>query len=566
MGPRAVSAVVTEVHGTRSYSLRPYQHAAVESLFAFLCEQPGNPVLSLPTAAGKSVVQAAFIRRILNEWPSERFVMLAHVKELLSQSAEKLAALLPGVSVGLFSAGLKRRELGYQVTVAGIQSVHRLAHQMGDVSFVIIDECHLVSKSGDTMYRRFLTDLRKFCPSVRLVGLTATPWRLDSGPLTKGEGRIFTDIAFHTGIRELVSQGFLAPLTTARTVTRADTSRVRKRGGEFITGELEAALNQDRITEPALDEVLTLASERRSWLVFCVGVKHAARVCDSLAARGVSSRVIDGETPSKERDRAMSEFRLGRMRALVSVGVLTTGVDLPNIDCIVVLRPTQSPGLWVQMLGRGLRLSPETGKSDCCVLDFTSNSRTHGPIDLIEIDSDGAPRTSPLTDCESCSAEIPRRERVCPVCGHTRGTPCPECAAPVPLGTGECVECGFVRPVLGERAPKHDTKAAGVAVLSDGTGQLTEPVAAWRFAVHKKLGKPDSLEVTYEIDRLTVYREFICFEHPGWPAQKAATWWVRRGGESPAPVTVAAALARQGELTIPDEIRVKRDGRYWKVA
>lgn len=553
---------IRDVSGPRTFTLRPYQLEAVDALFGYFEEHAGNPILSLPTAAGKSVIQAAFIRRVLEQWPRERFLLVSHSQELLVQNASKIEAMVPGASVGVYSAGLGRKETGYQITVAGIQSVYKRAHKMGEVAIVIVDECHLVSKSGDTMYEKFFAELRRYCPHTKIVGMSATPYRLDSGPLIKGESRIFTHLAYSVSIKDLIQQGYIAPLVTASTVTRADTSEVKKSGGEFIVGQLERAMNRANITSPALDEVERLCVDRKSWLVFAVGVDHAHAVNAELAARSIQSAVVVGDTPKAERDRHLLDFKSSRLRALVSVGVLTTGFDAPNADALICLRPTCSPGLWVQMVGRVTRLSP--GKANGLVLDFTSNTRTHGPVDLIEVDGDGNVRTSPLIVCPSCFEEI-HKEHVCPKCGHNFTRPCPKCEAPVVIGSRECLDCGHTWGVT-PREANHDTKASTASILSDGDSTMREVVASWRFSTHKKADKPDSMCVTYEIDKLTVYREWICFEHGGFATQKAATWWVRHGGGSPAPMTTLTALERQWELKMPIEIKVKRDGKYWRVA
>lgn len=552
--------ILRDTFGAHTFELRPYQHATVDALLRYFETEPGNPIAALPTGAGKSVIMAAFIRRILEQWPSERFMLLAHVKELLTQNADKLAALLPGISVGMYSAGLGRKELGYHVTVAGIQSIYKRAHKCGDVSIVLVDECHLVSKTGDTMYVSFLRELQKYCPHVRFVGLSATPYRLDSGPLIKGDARIFTDIAYSISIKQLIDQGYLAPLVSAPVSTRANTTGVKKRGGEFIAGDLERAVNRSDITNPALDEVERLCSDRRSWLVFCVGVDHANAVNAALRARGYASEVVVADTAN--RDEHLKAFKLGKLRALVSVGVLTTGFDAPNADALICLRPTCSPGLWVQIVGRVTRPAP--GKVDGLVLDFTTNTRTHGPVDLIEVDGDGNVHTSPLTDCPNCGAEM-MKGKPCAACGFIDCKPCPSCNAPIPMGQRECPTCGAVRE-SSTREAKHDTRASTASLLSDGNQSMREVVASWSFKKHTKTGKPDSVCVTYEIDKLATYQEWLCFEHGGLPSQKAAMWWIRHGGASPTPTTTAAALSRATELKMPNEIRVKRDGKYWRVA
>jgi DNA repair protein RadD len=547
-----------------SFALRDYQLESVDALMSYLGRPGCNPILALPTGAGKSVIQAAFIKRVLERWPTERFLLATHSKELLIQNADKIASMLPGVGVGMFSAGLGRKEVGYQITVAGIQSAHKHAHRMGDISIVIIDECHLVSKTDDTMYHRFLDGLRKFCPDVRIIGMSATPYRLDSGPLIKGQARIFTDIAHSVSMKHLIENGHLAPLVSAKTTARANTVGVRMQGGEFVAGELERAVNVDELTNKALDETMKLCADRASWIVFCVGVDHANAVNAAIQARGISSAVVVGDTIPLERAKHLADFKAGRLRALVSVGVLTTGFDAPNADALICLRPTQSPGLWVQMVGRVSRTCP--GKADGLVLDFTDNTRTHGPVDMIEVDGDGNPKTSPLIACEKCGDETPRKDATCMHCGHVRGKPCPECDATIPIGTNECA-CGFVLESGAKRKIEHDTKAVGGQLVSGEDASVNEGVNGWTPKRHSKDGKPDSVVVEYDTGYFTgPRREWLCFEHGGYAAQKASMWWIRHGGQSPTPATVTEAMTRWRELRMPDELVMRRDGKYWAIA
>src|SRR4029079_13729692 len=161
-----------------------------------------------------------------------------------------------------------------------------------------------------------------------------------------------------------------------------DVGDVGSRGGEFIAGQLQAAVDRDPITQPALDEVMLHGQGRRSWLLFCSGVEPASHVAEALRERGVGCATIFGDTPAYERDRIIAAFKRGEIRALASMGVLTTGFNAPGVDLIAMLRPTKSTGLYVQMAGRGTRLAP--GKADCLVLDFAGNVARHGPIDAVK--------------------------------------------------------------------------------------------------------------------------------------------------------------------------------------
>ncbi|MHA2248608.1 MAG: DEAD/DEAH box helicase, partial [Candidatus Hodarchaeales archaeon] len=522
------------------YTLRKYQADAVQSLFDYFAENNGNPVLSLPTAAGKSIIQAAFIQQTLALWPDERFLLVSHVKEILQQDADKIQALMPNVTVGIYSAGLGRKETGYQVTIAGIQSVYKRAHEMGDVSIVIVDECHLVSKTKDSMYHKFLDGLQQICPNGKIIGLSATPYRLDSGPLIKGDNRIFTDICYQITIKELIEQGYLSPLVTAPTKNKANTSDVKKRGGEYITGDLERFMNTADITEAALTEVDTLCADRKSWLVFCVGVDHARDVAQALRMHGHAAEIVIGDTPKDLRAQRLADFKAGKIRALVSVGVLTTGFDAPNADALICLRPTLSPGLWVQIVGRVTRICE--GKTDALILDFTSNLHIHGPVDLIDIDGDGNVKTSPFRVCPECGKLIQPRAKACE-CGYSFERECHKCHSLFDRALAVCPDCGaFVQQR--KRKIDHETKASEKDILSGAGDLMTEDIEYISMKRHTKKGKPDSVKLSYHCTHFPYasYDEWLCFDHGGSAAQKAAMRWVRLGGSVPTPGGVDEAL------------------------
>ena len=236
-----------------------------------------------------------------------------------------------------------------------IQSVFRSPERLGRRHLVLIDECHLVPHDGDGMYRTTLDALREVHPSISVCGFSATPFRLDSGHLTEGDDKIFDEVVFDYGIGRGIADGWLSPLSSKATRTTIDVRDVGRRGGEFIAGELEARGRQRDKIAAACDEIVTLGTERKCWLVFCCGIDHAVHVRDALRERGVSCEAVFGETPQDEREQIIADFRAGNIRCLVNVMVLTTGFDVPQIDLLAMLRPTLSTGLYVQMVGRGTR-------------------------------------------------------------------------------------------------------------------------------------------------------------------------------------------------------------------
>lgn len=326
--------------------LRPYQAEAVEALFAWFEEHTTNPLIVAPTGAGKSVILTAFVREVLRQYPSERILVVTHVRELIQQNHDAMLRVWPEAPVGIWSAGLKRRDKRAQVLFCGIQTVYAKAAAIEWADLILVDEAHLIPRDGMGMYRQFLNDLLAINSKVKVIGLTATPYRTDTGRLDRGPDALFGGIAYDCDIVSLIEQGYLSRITNRGTAAAIDTRGVHRRGGEFIPAELEAAALTGDLVPRAVDEIVARAGDRKSWLLFCCGVDHATQVRDELRRRGIESECIFGKTPKGERDAIIERFRAGKLRTITNMNVLTTGFDAPNIDLIALLRPTCSPGLY----------------------------------------------------------------------------------------------------------------------------------------------------------------------------------------------------------------------------
>jgi DNA repair protein RadD len=358
--------------------LRDYQQRAIEGLFQYFEHSSGNPLIIAPTGSGKSVIIGALCKLIVETWPDQRLMVLSHVKELLEQNYDKITSFWPQAPVGLYSAGLGKRQSRDPITVASVQSVYKKPHIFGWRDLLLIDECQLLSPDSDSMYQAFIAGLKQINPRLKVVGLTATAYRLKTGMLHEGQGRLFTDVAVEISLLELLEAGHIALLKTRPSETQADLTGVGLVAGEFNARESEAAMDKEALTSAALDEIFALASDRKSWLFFCSGVGHAEHVTEALRLRGVDAATVTGDTPDEERAAILKAFKAGTLRAVTNANVLTTGFDAPNIDLLVLLRPTTSPGLYTQILGRGMRTA--TGKQNCLVLDYAGNIERHGPI------------------------------------------------------------------------------------------------------------------------------------------------------------------------------------------
>jgi DNA repair protein RadD len=522
-----------------SISLRPYQSDCIDALYSYFESNSGHPILVLPTGAGKSVIIAEFIRGAVEQYPDTRVLVLSHVAELLTQNHSKLMALWPDAPAGLYSAGLNKREIQAQVLFAGIQSIWDKAYKIQQCDIIIIDECHLLSPNDKTRYRKLLGDLTQINPHLKVVGASATPYRLDSGWLHKGEGAMFTDIAYEISVLDLIEQGYLSPLVSKATATKLDLSGVAVRGGEFVAKDLAEAVDRDEVTSAAVDEIVHHGQDRRAWLIFCSGVAHSLHVRDEIRSRGFSCETISGDTPKDERAHLLAEFKAGRIRCLTNHGVLTTGIDVPSIDLLGFLRPTKSASLFVQMAGRAMRLSPETGKVNGLILDFAKLLEEFGPIDRIKVKDKK----------EKGDGEMPVKT-------------CPVCETKVFAAARECPECGFAFP---PPKLKIDVTASNLPVLSN---QTSPPewvnVTGVSYRRHEKQGKTPSMCVSYRCG-LSFHREWICVEHTGFARSKAVQWWSKRDASCSVPDTVEDAVAWSGDLAQPSRIQVRQNGKFTEI-
>ncbi len=529
-----------------SLVLREYQERCLADLFGWFERHPdGDPIVEASVGAGKSVLIAELCRRAIAAHPATRILMCVHVKELIQQNLQKLLAVWPGAPVGVYSASVGSRQLGRPITYATIGSVAKRAHQLGQVDLLLIDECHLVSPSETTMYRRLIDDLRRYCPAMRVIGWTGTAFRGNGVRLT--HAGLFTHIAARVTMRELLDQAFLAPLVVPEVHTQLSTEGVRLSGGDYVVSQLEAAVNRADLVAAACAELARLAAERRSWLVFCATVKHAQAVAAQLASvHGVRCQVVSAQTPPAERDRVIGDFKAGRIRALVNVAVLTTGFDAPMVDCVALLRPTKSPVMYVQIAGRGMRTAD--GKTDCLWLDFTSTTADLGPVDQIRGRDPAPPGQAPFKYCDDCG----------------------EKAAVMAL---VCADCGFQFPPPAEPdRERHEARASAASVMSSADGIQWTTVSDVEYREHGgRDGKPPTLQVAYFAGWKRVAAEWLCFDHEpmSYPRRKALAWWRERARSDraglPGPASVGEAMERIDELRPPRRIATVMDGQYARV-
>jgi len=518
--------------------LRPYQQAALDTLWDFLRHRDGNPALVLPTGAGKSPLMAAIAMEAVQQWGG-RVGIIAHVQELVAQNSAKLRALWPEAPMGVYAAGLRRRDRFDPIQFMQIQSVYNRASVFGKFDLLLIDEAHRIPLKGEGRYREFIDGCRRINPALRVVGLTATPYRLQGQAVPVcGPEHVLNEIAYEARIPDLIRDGYLSPLVSKRGSESPDLSAVHMRGGEYDEKELGAAMLANDLVPRTVADLLTRAAGRRAGIVFCVTVAHAQAVLDELQRHGETGALVHGGTPKGERDRLIGEFQSGALRWMVNVNVLSEGFDAPHIDCVAMLRPTKSPGLYYQQVGRGFRLAP--GKADCLVLDYAGNVLEHGAVDEIRV--------------------APARPKKAATVQTGKAKECPQCAALLAFGVRVCPECGHQ---FGSPDPAHSDRPVDGIVLSTERERVPPAVfdvASVSYARHDKVGKTPSLRVTYHCG-LRTFREWVCVEHLGMAGAKAVRWFADRGMAA-CPRTVDAALAAAEQLPAPVRITVDESGKY----
>lgn len=527
-------------------NLRPYQAEAVDALLNHWADGGGNALVELATGTGKSLIGASVAKRMVEA--GARVGIVTHVRELVAQNFGALIRAWPGADAGIYSAGLNKRQTTRAVTFASIQSIHRRAAELGPWDLVLVDECHLIPTKGEGMYRRFLEDMADRVPHMRVGGLTATPYRLGEGRLDRGPDRMFESTVYSYGIAQGIADGWLSPLVSKAGASEVDVSRVAKSGGEFKAVELEAAALD--VTERAVAELVERGADRRAWLIFCAGVRHAYQARDAIRKRGVSCETVTGEMPKQERDRIIAAFRAGRIRCLTNANVLTTGFDVPHVDLVGMMRPTLSTSLYVQIVGRGTRRAE--GKENCLVLDWAGNIRRHGPVDAVDPREPG--RDAPQ-DEEGKVAE-----------SSVRAKECPQCEELVHIAYATCPRCGHEWPPA-ERPPHTAEADAETPILStEKVPPRMLPVVSWTAGLYRKEGRPPSMKVTITAG-LAAYPEWIAFEHGGYARAKAVQWWTQHGGRMPVPATTEEALRRfdAGEVQPPASINVRPNGRFFDI-
>jgi len=533
--------------------LRPYQEAAVDAIVSASFTDRFI-LLQLSTGGGKTIIFSELIRRWLQEYRM-RILVLAHRKELIEQAADKLRKVWPKAPIGIACASVSSHaDLFQPVVIGSVQTVTNRLGKCPPFHLVIIDEAHrLPPRDKESQYRKLITKMEEYYPQLRVLGVTATPYRLGHGYIygsrcRPGATNWFNKLHFSIRLSDLQEQGYLVPMRAKEMVDiDGELRRIRTSGGDWNLGDLSELMSRERHVGSAVHAYREYGEGRRHVVVFCVTIAHAERVRDAFRAAGYDAECIHSEMPMDERARILEAFDAGRLHILCNVGVLTEGWDCTRVDCILLCRPTKSPGLHVQIVGRGLR--PHPGKENLLVLDLSGNVRRHGDLDEPAVVVPGAQSSRGARDD-----------------GPPMKT-CPSCFSVVPAASMECQECGHIWP---REEENENNDPVVMREVTKGPWSLQVVEILPRYHVSRRGNPMLKLIITASENGSiipTTFYHFMDIEGRGssYGRAKAARLWLRLGGREPVPETISEAIQRFDELRWPDEVAVVQKGRYLNV-
>lgn len=509
-------------------------------------------IIVAATGVGKSIMIGEIVRRVLNIKPTSRIGVITMTRELVQQDYKDMKFVCSKIPVGIVMSALGKKEYNKQVIIGSIQSLYKALKHTGKFDFIIIDECHNVpfSDQDTAMYIKFLKANAEMQPKMRMLGLTATPWR-GTKPMWGWWDAPFDDVVYEYGLGDALRDGYLVPPETLVSPVQMDRTNleINKQTGEYTEKSLKAAAEASRgVTEKAVMETLQVFHDeaRNSSCTFASSIEHAEEIAQMYRDCGVEARAVHGGMKKAERETTVNRFADGKYQFIVNMMVLTTGWDHKPLDLLTVLREIGSSSTWLQIIGRGMRLSPATNKSYCRVLDYTNSTATHGPLDLIK------PPEPPKRKAEAREDALGALKE------------CPDCEELIPASARECPHCQFQFEYETSGLSLND-EATNAAMISSQMKERWLPVSGLECHKHVKPGKSDSLCVRYVNGLKEVTREWLPFDS-GFAGQGIAQEkWLRLRGARPAPSSTQEALRRQGELRAPAAITVFRDGDWDRV-
>lgn len=469
--------------------LRDYQKAASDAAKGWVKYKKEPCVLSIPTGGGKTHIIHDLAAHFHAQ--GKRVCIIAHRKELLEQAASKFGDL----PFQFYSAGIEKGDINAPIVIAGIQTIYDKECDPFDI--IIADECHRIPNNTELgTYWQFIAKH----PQANLIGLSATPYRLNGGKLGWGE------TIYEIGYQPLLDAGYLCPPTNKVSCT-PDLDDVAISLGDYKLDEIDNIMTDKGMLCDSVEAIMKYAPARNSVLVFCVSITHCELLQKVLEANGIIAEIITGKTQEDDREEIIERFKAGEIKYLLNCEVFLEGFDAPNVDMIVCLRPTKSLGLWQQMIGRGIRI--KEGKKDFLLLDMAGNLAEHGGLGR------------------------PYKEKAKRETAAAKGRICPECETwHEKANIKECGDCGYQFPEMETPKVTHnrtiDTETSTVYQVPLTTYTVKD-VGYYRHV--KKGSNKVSLRIEYYCD--THYGKISEWLSPhnesAWARENCRSFFLERG-------------------------------------
>lgn len=503
--------------------LRQYQQKCLEAIWNNLSS---HVLVSVDCGGGKSLIIAELCKRALIQYPGTKICIIVPKMELVQQNYDELIEQYAKAPASIYCAGLNQKNIN-DITIGTIQSLYRAKIEI-EYDLIIVDECHLLPKNKDGMFHNFFDKHEE----ARIIGLTATPYR-SSGYLHQGEGALFDKLVYSTSLRTLIKEKHLSKIVSYNGSKSADLTNIHIRAGEYKQDELQTLFIDKNITDSAVSDCIQKAKDRKSILVFCTGIEHSYYVAELFKQAGIGRvEVVTSETTKTDRANYITEFKSGKIRILINCEVYTTGFNAINVDCIILLRATQSPGLYYQMCGRGLRLSQ--GKKDCLLLDYGSNVERLGTIDSLNIISKGRDKKA------------------------KNAWECPECKRLNSYSIFFC-ECGYERKKV-ERTTRENILS--YSFNGEIIGKDFETVEVKKINVSKHKSKAGNYMAKIEYyDTVFSFGMPIIIDYL-YSGHKFNKWTLRHGIRA---VNVDELIEQKDDIIIPKKIVINKTEKYKKI-
>ena len=424
-----------EMNESKRMTPRPYQSECVDAMFKSMIDGNEFGLVVIPTGGGKTVIFSLFIEEVYRRYAARRdkirICIVAHRERLVSQARDKLLKVWPGSSdrIGMACASLSNDiNIDSEIVIGSIQTLlSRLKSRGHDkidpFDILLIDEAHRIPQMEKKSYYGKLISLTKeLSPKRKVFGFTASPYRLGHGYIygtacKPGHTNYFPKITFSEGMDSMISEGYLVPYRIKKSIDIGpELRRVPIVNGEYKNDKLGEIMC--KFLHSAVDVYKTHGEMRKHVLAFCVNIDHAEQLADAFRQSGVTCQAIHSKLSMDVRNKRLDDFAKGKINVLASVDALIEGWDETSVDCLLMLRPTKSPMIYVQQGGRGLR--PHTGKENLLVLDMADNFSTHGFFAHPRVMVPGMPMEgeAPTKICPDCDLALHASIRVCPECGH----------------------------------------------------------------------------------------------------------------------------------------------------